>query len=1138
MQVQSQSQEREKENKQFLVCPACRTRNRPIAKFCKECGEIINNNQTGHQTSEEHTIDWDSIVGHEKVKEQISNKRNRVIADNERKKRGLPSTPLYLHSVFMGDTGTGKTMMGRYFAEEFHRIGVLSKGTFLEIDNEIIKREGQNISSSINKWIDKARGGILFFDEMHRNTEAITTIINSLETTGEDIIIIIAGMKDPLNKYFEENREEKQRILLFDLEDYSADELLKMTLIKLSKSSFHVTEVAVERLGDYIESVMYSKSCEYKNGWLVVREVIPKVLNLQSKRLAESGTFDEESLILITDQDIPDEGVKKMTPEEVIASMDDLVGMEDVKEKLKGYAHAINIREEQRTLGIKGVDFGIHIVFTGNPGTGKTTIARILGKLLKAIGYLPSGHIVETDRNGLVSEFIGGTAPKTSALIDSAMGGILFIDEAYSLIPKDAGKDYGQEAVDTILKRMEDSRGKFVVIAAGYKNEMDRFIKSNPGLKGRFTDFFNLPDYKPHELHEIFKIMVKNAGYTLSEEAARMSEDVLKEMYDGRDQNFGNGRDVRSLFEKTAQKLASRLSALKPEERLPEKLRLITLEDIDYKLKKKPTVEDILSKLDSMVGMDNIKKEIWELVQFTNMQMKRESLSGKGSGIVPHIILTGNPGTGKTTVARKLGEIFHTIGILPSSRFVEVDKAGLIASYVGQTSEKVNRAVDSAMGGVLFIDEAYGLTPSDNGDSFKQDAIDTLVKRMSDDKGKFIVIAAGYRKEMDLFLKSNSGLASRFQKTFNFEDYEPRELSSIFQMMSSGEGFSLSESAKQSLSQVCNKMYQERGERFGNGRDISNLFDEVRQKQTVRLTELEKNLSIENQEMDDSLYWILEAEDFPVDKKDEYSLDEALAGLDRLIGLGEIKKEIRELIDLIRVEKLRNPDNQASKIGSHYIFTGNPGTGKTTVARILAGIFKHMGILSKGHLVEVDREGLVAGYVGQTATKTAAVIDSAMGGVLFIDEAYALADGGGETDFGKEAIDTILKRMEDSKGKFIVIAAGYRQEMQRFLNSNTGLPSRFQNFIEFPDYKPDELSAIFAIMARSNKMIMTEKFKEKLNSHLAAIYSNRDENFANGRTVRNLFEKVRKNQASRIAAIPSLEAGDPALYTLEEEDLK
>ena len=150
----------------------------------------------------------------------------------------------------------------------------------------------------------------------------------------------------------------------------------------------------------------------------------------------------------------------------------------------------------------------------------------------------------------------------------------------------------------------------------------------------------------------------------------------------------------------------------------------------------------------------------------------------------------------------------------------------------------------------------------------------------------------------------------------------------------------------------------------------------------------------------------------------------------------------------------------------------------------------------------------MAGYVGQTATKTAAVIDSAMGGVLFIDEAYALADGGGETDFGKEAIDAILKRMEDSKGKFIVIAAGDRQEMQRFLNSNTGLPSRFQNFIEFPDYKPDELSAIFAIMARSNKMIMTEKFKEKLNSHLAAIYSNRDENFANGRTVRNSYNFV------------------------------
>lgn len=1130
-QGQPQSQSVQEHGAQAPVCRSCKTKNRAIAKYCKECGEILSRAESSGNTSQGNAQEPAGIAGLENVRKNISEIVNRVKLINERKSRGLPVNPLYLHSVFKGDTGTGKTMIGQYFASEFRKIGALSKGTILEIDNEALKREAQNLQSAITKWIDKARGGVLFFDEMHKSIENVSAIVKAMTTAGDDIIIIMAGIKDPLEKYFDENREDKQRIgLILDFDNYSEDELLQIALIKLRSFSFTVSDDAVELLREYIRVTMYSGKSEYKNGWLIEREIIPKILNRQSNRLAGSGNYSNDDLVQILAADIPDEGIKKKTPDEVLAAMEDLVGMENIKSEIKKLAHSINIRKEQQKSGIEGADFGVHMIFTGNPGTGKTTVARIVGELLKSIGILPSGHLVETDRRDLVGQYIGETAQKTAAVVSSAMGGVLFIDEAYSLTPEGGGKDYGQEAIDTILKSMEDSRGKFVVIAAGYKEEMDRFISSNPGLKSRFTNFFHLEDYRPDELYSIFCKMVKKAGFMLSEETEIKAQDALKEIYNKRDKKFANGRTVRNLFEGAIKEQASRLSGMSPEERTPDKLNVIMPEDIPYTLQERLSVDDILSQLDSLVGMDNIKKDVRELVLFANTQMKREEIEGRRSSIVPHIVLTGNPGTGKTTVARMIGKLFNSIGMLPSDHFVEVDKSGLVAQYVGQTSPKVNGVVDRALGGVLFIDEAYTLTNDGQGAGFGQEAIDTLMKRMEDDRGKFVVIAAGYKKDMERFLKSNSGLPSRFTRKFHFEDYNAGELEQIFMIIASSQGYKLTEEAKSLLSAACRNMYENRDENFGNGRDIRNLFDSILLNQSVRLSRV-------GEISDNSLYSIIEASDFPVEEKKEDSLEAALARLDKLTGLASVKKEVRELINFLKIEKLRNDGEGSSRIGGHYIFTGNPGTGKTTVARILSDIFKNMGMLAKGHLVENDRSGLVGQYIGETAQKTTAAIDEAMGGVLFVDEAYALIPEDGGKDFGREAVDTILKRMEDDKGKFIVIAAGYKNEMQRFLNSNPGLPSRFQNTIEFEDYTPEELISIFKGMAASKKMIMTPEFDSKLVSALTGLYTNRDVNFANGRTVRNLFEAAQKRQSNRVAGMPSLKAGDPELFTFEAEDL-
>ena len=260
-----------------------------------------------------------------------------------------------------------------------------------------------------------------------------------------------------------------------------------------------------------------------------------------------------------------------------------------------------------------------------------------------------------------------------------------------------------------------------------------------------------------------------------------------------------------------------------------------------------------------------------------------------------------------------------------------------------------------------------------------------------------------------------------------------------------------------------------------------------------------------------------------------------LRELDSLVGIADVKRKIREVANVARLQQMRSAQGLPSIATSyHAVFSGNPGTGKTTVARLLGRIYKALGVLRKGHLVECDRAALVGEYVGQTAPKTNAVIDSALDGILFIDEAYALAKE--REDFGREAIDTLLKRMEDNRDRLIVVVAGYPAEMERFVNSNPGLRSRFNRFVEFPDYQPHELCRILSLMCRRNGLELARDLKEKAIAYFHALHAARDVHFGNARLVRNCFETMVTAQASRLVAGPPPDAA--TLVRLTQEDLE
>ncbi|KAK4611584.1 NFX1-type zinc finger-containing protein 1 [Fulvia fulva] len=797
------------------------------------------------------------------------------------------------------------------------------------------------------------------------------------------------------------------------------------------------------------------------------------------------------------------EGAKNEAMDQLMA----MIGLEAVKEQFLEIKSKVDLLVRQ-DLSITKERFVAALL--GNPGSGKTTVARLYAKFLCSVGALPGDNFVETTGAKLASEGVQGCKKLLEDLLNQG-GGAFFIDEAYQLT---SGSNFGGAAVlDYLLPEVENLTGKVVFILAGYNKQMEKFFQHNPGLPSRFARRMQFDDYEDDEL-----LAIMNYNLTKRYEGRMKLEDghnglyariVARRIGRGRGkEGFGNAREVENVVSMIASRQAKRLRRerkARGKRESPDDMLFTKTDMIGPEPKNVLAGNKSWLKLQKLIGLDSVKESVRALLASIQNNYQRELAEEPLVEYSLNKVFIGNPGSGKTSVAKIYGQMLADIGMLSSGEVVIKKPADFVGSVQGASEANTKGILDAAVGKVLVIDEAYGLYgggQGSNSDPYRTAVIDTIVAEIQSVPGDDrCVLLLGYKDQMEeMFQHVNPGLARRFPiaSGFVFEDFKDDDMAAILDMKLKDQGFGVTERARQVALSILQRARN--CPHFGNAGEVDIILNDAKMRQQKRIAG-----------DDTAATGMFEASDFDPDfDRGDRATTNVAALFKDTVGCETIVAQLQGYQTVAANMKELEMDPR-EQIPFAFLFRGPPGIGKTTTASKMGKVFYDMGFLSKAEVVQCSASDLVGEYVGQTGPKTRKLLEKALGKVLFIDEAYRLSGG----MFAQEALDELVDGLTNERffRKLVVILAGYDADINRLMSMNPGLTSRFPETITFKPLRPEVcLDLLIKTLAKKKGLDISPI--ENLPTHVRDVvlekFSNlaTQANFANARDIQTLSKTI------------------------------